>query len=100
MSNAKWTAADVPDQSGRVVIITGAHTGIGFEPPPSSPPAEPTSCSWCATSTRARTPGADRRGKPARRRRTAAAHLASLDSVRAAAEDLRNRARVSQAGKV
>jgi NAD(P)-dependent dehydrogenase (short-subunit alcohol dehydrogenase family) len=26
----KWTAADVPDQSGRVAIITGANTGIGF----------------------------------------------------------------------
>ena len=30
MSN-KWTAADVPDQSGRVAIITGANTGIGYE---------------------------------------------------------------------
>ncbi len=26
----KWTAADVPDQSGRVAIITGSNTGIGF----------------------------------------------------------------------
>ena len=29
--SAKWTAADVPDQSGRVAIITGANTGIGYE---------------------------------------------------------------------
>jgi NAD(P)-dependent dehydrogenase (short-subunit alcohol dehydrogenase family) len=28
--SAKWTAADVPDQSGRVAIVTGANTGIGF----------------------------------------------------------------------
>ena len=28
--SAKWTAADVPDQTGRVAIITGANTGIGF----------------------------------------------------------------------
>ncbi len=28
--SAKWTAADVPDQSGRVAIITGSNTGIGF----------------------------------------------------------------------
>ncbi|MCB2066505.1 MAG: SDR family NAD(P)-dependent oxidoreductase [Erythrobacter sp.] len=26
-----FTAADVPDQSGRTVMITGANTGIGFE---------------------------------------------------------------------
>lgn len=28
--SAKWTAADVPDQIGRVAIITGSNTGIGF----------------------------------------------------------------------
>jgi NAD(P)-dependent dehydrogenase (short-subunit alcohol dehydrogenase family) len=27
---SKWTAADVPDQSGRVAIITGSNTGIGY----------------------------------------------------------------------
>ncbi len=26
-----FTAADVPDQSGRCIIVTGANTGIGFE---------------------------------------------------------------------
>src|SRR5882672_4924530 len=26
---AKWTAADIPDQSGRTVVITGANSGIG-----------------------------------------------------------------------
>jgi NAD(P)-dependent dehydrogenase (short-subunit alcohol dehydrogenase family) len=26
----KWTASDVPDQQGRVAVITGANTGIGF----------------------------------------------------------------------
>ena len=29
--SAKWTSADVPDQSGRVVIITGSNTGVGYE---------------------------------------------------------------------
>src|ERR1700727_2376952 len=28
--NRKWSEADVPDQSGRVVIVTGANTGIGY----------------------------------------------------------------------
>ncbi|OBB07217.1 short-chain dehydrogenase [Mycobacteriaceae bacterium 1482268.1] len=26
----KWTSADVPDQSGRIAIVTGANTGIGY----------------------------------------------------------------------
>ncbi|MEW5809528.1 MAG: SDR family NAD(P)-dependent oxidoreductase [Actinomycetota bacterium] len=29
--STKWTAADVPDQSGRVAVITGANSGIGYE---------------------------------------------------------------------
>jgi NAD(P)-dependent dehydrogenase (short-subunit alcohol dehydrogenase family) len=27
----KWTTADIPDQAGRVAIITGANTGLGYE---------------------------------------------------------------------
>ncbi len=29
--DSNWTAADVPDQSGRTVVVTGANAGIGFE---------------------------------------------------------------------
>ncbi|ABM11591.1 SDR family NAD(P)-dependent oxidoreductase [Mycolicibacterium vanbaalenii] len=29
--SSKWTAADVPDQSGRVAVVTGANSGIGYE---------------------------------------------------------------------
>jgi NAD(P)-dependent dehydrogenase (short-subunit alcohol dehydrogenase family) len=29
--SAKWSAADVPDQTGRVAIVTGSNTGIGYE---------------------------------------------------------------------
>lgn len=28
---AAWTADDIPDQAGRVVLVTGANAGIGFE---------------------------------------------------------------------
>jgi len=31
MTPPRWTADDVPDQSGRVAVITGANRGIGFE---------------------------------------------------------------------
>lgn len=26
----KWTTADIPDQSGRTVVVTGANTGLGY----------------------------------------------------------------------
>jgi NAD(P)-dependent dehydrogenase (short-subunit alcohol dehydrogenase family) len=28
---AKWTTTDIPDQTGRVAVITGANTGLGYE---------------------------------------------------------------------
>jgi len=28
---AKWTTVDIPDQTGRVAVITGSNTGLGFE---------------------------------------------------------------------
>jgi NAD(P)-dependent dehydrogenase (short-subunit alcohol dehydrogenase family) len=30
-ANTKWTAADVPDQTGRVAVVTGSNTGLGYE---------------------------------------------------------------------
>lgn len=27
----RWTAADIPDQAGRTVVVTGGNTGLGFE---------------------------------------------------------------------
>ena len=29
--SAKWSSTDVPGQSGRVVVITGSNTGVGYE---------------------------------------------------------------------
>jgi NAD(P)-dependent dehydrogenase (short-subunit alcohol dehydrogenase family) len=28
---SKWTAADIPDQTGRTAVVTGANTGLGYE---------------------------------------------------------------------
>ena len=30
-TKTRWTEADVPDQSGRLAIVTGANSGIGYE---------------------------------------------------------------------
>ena len=30
-ANTKWTDADVPDQTGRVAIVTGSNTGLGYD---------------------------------------------------------------------
>jgi NAD(P)-dependent dehydrogenase (short-subunit alcohol dehydrogenase family) len=29
--STNWTETDVPDQSGRIAVVTGANTGLGFE---------------------------------------------------------------------
>jgi NAD(P)-dependent dehydrogenase (short-subunit alcohol dehydrogenase family) len=31
MSSRQWTVADIPDQTGRTVIVTGANSGLGIE---------------------------------------------------------------------
>jgi NAD(P)-dependent dehydrogenase (short-subunit alcohol dehydrogenase family) len=92
MSNERWTAANVPDQTGRTAVITGANTGIGFET------AAVLAQRGAAVVLAVRNLD---KGKDAATRIAAAApgadvtiqrlDLSSLDSVRAAAGELRSR---------
>jgi NAD(P)-dependent dehydrogenase (short-subunit alcohol dehydrogenase family) len=89
---AKWTTSDIPDQSGRTAVVTGANTGLGFQ----------TAAALAARG--AQVVLAVRnldKGKDAVQKITAASpgaavtlqelDLASLDSVRAAADELRSK---------
>ncbi|MGW3287221.1 SDR family NAD(P)-dependent oxidoreductase [Streptomyces sp. NPDC001002] len=90
--NDKWTAADVPDQQGRVAVVTGANTGIGFET------AKVLAARGAAVVLAVRD---TEKGRRAADRISAATpdadltvqhlDLTSLDSVRTAAGDLRDR---------
>jgi len=31
MASTTWTEADIPDQTGRIAIVTGANTGLGYD---------------------------------------------------------------------
>jgi NAD(P)-dependent dehydrogenase (short-subunit alcohol dehydrogenase family) len=85
-----WTAADVPDQKGRTAVVTGANTGIGFEA------AAVLAQRGAVTVLACRDTG---KGERAAARLSAATpdvavsvvrlDLGSLDSIRAAAEQIR-----------
>lgn len=87
---AKWTTADIPDQTGRVAVITGANTGLGFE----------TAAALAARGARVvlavRNPEKGKDAESLIRRRSPGADvtlqeldLTSLDSIRSAAAQLR-----------
>jgi NAD(P)-dependent dehydrogenase (short-subunit alcohol dehydrogenase family) len=86
-----WTEADVPDQSGRIAVVTGANTGIGFEAARVLAERGATVVLACRSQERAESAvariGPSAGGKVA----TVRLNLASLASVRQAAQDLRDR---------
>src|SRR5271165_6847607 len=84
-----WTARDVGDQSGRIAVITGANSGLGFET--ARVLAEHGATVVLAGRDPGRTSAAAERlrsASPAAQLETAELDLASLESVRKAAADL------------
>ena len=86
-SAGPWTSAAMPDQSGRVAVITGANTGIGFETARLLAARGAAVVLACRSAQRA----ADAASRIAGEVSTVPLDLASLDSVRSAAEELRAR---------
>jgi NAD(P)-dependent dehydrogenase (short-subunit alcohol dehydrogenase family) len=85
-----WTADDVPDQRGKTAVITGANTGIGFETAKVLVGRGATVVLACRDLDKAER-AADRIGAamPGARVEVVRLDLASLVSVRQAAEELR-----------
>jgi NAD(P)-dependent dehydrogenase (short-subunit alcohol dehydrogenase family) len=89
---SKWTTADIPDQTGRTAVITGANTGLGYE----------TAAALAAKGAHVVLAVRNiEKGKEAARRIEQAnpdasvavqeLDLTSLDSIRAAADELKSR---------
>src|SRR5262249_10982839 len=90
--NARWTSGDVPGQQGRLAVVTGANTGLGFETARVLAAhgasvvlavRDPDKGKRAAARIAGTAPGADVMVQPL--------DLASLESVRAAAGELRAR---------
>jgi NAD(P)-dependent dehydrogenase (short-subunit alcohol dehydrogenase family) len=86
----RWTAADMPDLAGRTAVVTGANAGIGFETARALAAHGAHVVLACRNTSKAEQ-AADRITAQHRRATVAAVglDLASLDSVRAAAAEIR-----------
>ncbi|MEY9875362.1 NAD(P)-dependent dehydrogenase (short-subunit alcohol dehydrogenase family) [Streptacidiphilus sp. MAP12-33] len=85
-----WSAADVPDQNGRVAVVTGANSGLGLETAKVLAARGATVVLACRDPKRAAA-AAEVVGAQGGKAELLALDLASLDSVRAAAAELRER---------
>ncbi|MQY28853.1 oxidoreductase [Nocardia aurantia] len=87
-----WTEAHIPDQHGRVAVVTGANTGLGFETARALAEHGATVVLACRNADRARAAAARIEDSvPSVRVDTESLNLASLESVRTAAAALRDR---------
>jgi NAD(P)-dependent dehydrogenase (short-subunit alcohol dehydrogenase family) len=86
----RWTAADIPDQRGRTAVITGANTGLGFQTAKLFAEQGATVILACRNAGKAATAAARITASvPHSTVRTLQLDLASLASIRRAAEQLR-----------
>ena len=91
MTSKQWSTTDIPDQTGRLAVVTGANTGLGFETAKALAAKHATVVlavrnvdkgKQAAAAITAATPGADVHVQPL--------DLSSLTSVREAAAALRD----------
>ncbi|GII00365.1 oxidoreductase [Planobispora takensis] len=87
MGTDRWSEDDVPEQKGRIAVVTGANSGIGLETARVLAARGATVVIACRDTARAER-AADLIGYPVEVLRL---DLASLDSVRQAAQELRDR---------
>ena len=90
-AGGRWTAADVPDQSGRVAVVTGASGGIGLETASVLARHGATVMLACRDMTKAKTASERLRSEAGHADvRVVRLDLATLASVREAAEEIRS----------
>ncbi|MCP3801828.1 oxidoreductase [Allokutzneria sp. A3M-2-11 16] len=89
---SKWTAADIPDQSGRTILITGANSGLGLASATALAARGARVLLACRSPERGAS-ALDQVGRVAtgERPELVALDLADLSSVRKASEEIRER---------